>query len=156
MKKTADVKFLEQQGMYLTTEQAAEYLGVSVRTLEDMRRKKKGPRYITLPTSKKIYYKRSELIAWHYAFKAHGVKSSEARTNVRNPLIEYELQIKNDMLLVLVDNLPQAVSAIDEEIVKNCADGFLCFEYRFCGIKAQLFMHKMEIISHATYIFTQE
>lgn len=50
----------------LTTVEAAEYLGLSPRTLEDMRVTGKGPRYYKLGPGKrsKVVYRREDLEGW--------------------------------------------------------------------------------------------
>jgi len=156
MKKVAEVKFLELQGMYLTTEQAAKYLGLSTRTLERMRRKGNSPAYIKRASDGKILYKRSELVAWYYRFGQTEVAASEAIIKVDNPLIDLELHLEGDKVSELAPNLEKAITNIIEEINKNTADGFLCFEYRFGGIKAQLHLHETKILSYAKYVFQSE
>ena len=48
----------------LTTAEAATYLSVSPRTLEDWRSRLKGPRYIKLPDTQTIRYKSEDLESW--------------------------------------------------------------------------------------------
>jgi excisionase family DNA binding protein len=47
----------------MTTKQAAEYLAMSHKTLEDWRRKGEGPRFIKVG-SRSVRYRQSELDAW--------------------------------------------------------------------------------------------
>lgn len=54
----------------LTIEEAAAYLGVQERTLENWRADNKGPRYYK-PTSKLIFYFKSDLDSW---IKAEGAR----------------------------------------------------------------------------------
>lgn len=51
---------------YLSTRDVAAYLGVSVRTLDNLRLKHRGPRYIKLGPSKasKVRYRLSDVLAW--------------------------------------------------------------------------------------------
>jgi len=156
MKKVAEVKFLEQQGMYLTTEQAAEYLGVTEKHLRNLRQQGKGPKYEYVGNRRRIVYKRSELVAWYYAFKTPDVRGSEARIETDNAVVDYELSLNGAKVLNLLPNLKKAISAIHEEIIKNCADGFLCFEYRYCGIKAQMLINKTKYVCFATCVFSAE
>lgn len=55
-----------QMQRYLSTRDVAAFLGVSVRTLDNMRFKHRGPRYIKLGSSKasKVRYRLSDVIAW--------------------------------------------------------------------------------------------
>ena len=50
--------------MWLNTDQAALYLGVSVRTLEDWRQKQIGPAYYKKLEGKLVLYRRDELDRW--------------------------------------------------------------------------------------------
>jgi excisionase family DNA binding protein len=50
--------------LWLTTEQAAVYLGVSARTLEDWRLRRIGPPYYKKQDGKMILYRRYELDNW--------------------------------------------------------------------------------------------
>lgn len=52
---------------YLTTEQAAVYLGISKKTLESYRQEGTGPRYIMV-SSKLIRYLIADLDAWMQSF----------------------------------------------------------------------------------------
>lgn len=52
-----------QNDEILTQEQAAEMLGYSIHTLEDMRAKKKGPVF-SRPENGKIFYLKSDLFEW--------------------------------------------------------------------------------------------
>jgi len=54
-------KLLSSIPVRVTTKVAAEYLGVSVRTLEDWRAKEKGPKYVKI--GHRIRYELSELEA---------------------------------------------------------------------------------------------
>ena len=54
-------KLLSAVPVRVTTKVAAEYLGVSVRTLEDWRAKDKGPKYVRI--GNRIRYEISELEA---------------------------------------------------------------------------------------------
>lgn len=51
---------------YLTPKEAADYMRRHVRTLEDWRRDKKGPRYMKLGEKKKacILYRRRDIDDW--------------------------------------------------------------------------------------------
>lgn len=51
------------QDEILTQEQAAELLGYSVRTLEDMRTDKRGPIF-SRPENGKVFYLKSDLLNW--------------------------------------------------------------------------------------------
>ena len=50
--------------LWLTTEQAAVYLGVSARTLEDWRLRGIGPPYYKKQDGKLVLYRRDELDRW--------------------------------------------------------------------------------------------
>ena len=52
-----------QNDEILTQEQAAELLGYSIHTLEDMRAKKKGPVF-SRPENGKVFYLKSDLFDW--------------------------------------------------------------------------------------------
>ncbi len=54
----------------LTIEEAAKYLGIEARTLENWRADNKGPKYYK-PTGKLIYYFKSDLDKW---IKSEGSK----------------------------------------------------------------------------------
>lgn len=56
-----------------TTEEAAKYLGVSERTLQNWRGDGKGPKY-NKPTDKLVYYFETDLIDW---VKNNGNKTGE-------------------------------------------------------------------------------
>lgn len=64
----------------LTTAEAADYLRLSPRTLEDMRVTGRGPRYFKLGPGKrsKVVYRREELDAWLTQF-GYGSTSEYSR-----------------------------------------------------------------------------
>jgi len=155
MKKVAKKGILEAQGMYLTTEEAAKYLAMSKRTLENLRSKNTGPEYIRTHDNK-LLYRRSELLAWRYRFEKWAVKCSEAKIKVKDPLIDYDLHFEGAEVEILADNAGKAVKRITEEIIKNSVDGFLCFEYSCCGIKAQLHINDVGILFFARYFLLSD
>jgi hypothetical protein len=57
-------------GRYLRTRDAALYLGLSARTLEDLRLRGGGPRYST-PRPRLVVYDRDDLDRWIAAGRRH-------------------------------------------------------------------------------------
>jgi excisionase family DNA binding protein len=55
---------MEAQREFLTTPEAAALLGLSHRTLETMRTRGGGPRFVKPGNRKCIRYRRDDLIAW--------------------------------------------------------------------------------------------
>jgi len=154
MKKFAEVMFLEQQGMYLTTKQAAEYLEKSVRTLEDMRRRHTGPRFVKLRGSRRIVYRRSDLLAWRFCFEKAVLQRSTGKVAVDRPFVNYVLNLRGAEVTDFAGVIEKAVNGIVEGIIRDCADGFLCYSYSFCEIKARLVLSGSGGLQRVTYFLS--